>query len=124
MRAPFHVRFVFKNGVSIQMVYVVCASAVGRCALSFQDDMSKARSVSKDWAFVSKGTEISLGTFVLEHFTPLTLDVQTGVVSDQDTVEIWETMKKETIEKVRGNKNRSGRADSPKTDEKEVEKSF
>jgi hypothetical protein len=51
-----------------------------------------------------------VGKFVLEHFTPLTLDVQTGVVSDEDTDEIWETSKKETIasEKVRGNKNRSG----------------
>jgi hypothetical protein len=32
--------------------------------------MSKARSVNKDWEFVSKGTEISLGKFVLEYFTP------------------------------------------------------
>ena len=40
--------------------------------------------MSKEWDFVSKGTEISLGTFVLEHFTPLTLDVQTGVVSSNN----------------------------------------
>jgi hypothetical protein len=62
-----------------------------------QDDMSKTRSVWRDWEFVSKGTEISLGTFVSEHFTPLTLDLQTRVVdlqtrvvSTEDTDEIWE----------------------------------
>ena len=57
------------------------------CFQQVQDDMSKARSVSKEWEFVSKGTEISLGKFVLEHFTPLTVDIQTGVVSTEDTVE-------------------------------------
>ncbi len=31
-----------------------------------QDDMSKVRSVCRDWEFVSKGTEISLGKFVPE----------------------------------------------------------
>ncbi len=143
MRAFFHVRSVFKNGASIQMVSVVCASAAGRWVLSSwvedpptvplgtsravcadskpprqqvltmpstsrlldvceqgtlgeqgscQDDMSKASSVSKEWGFVSKGTEIS-GKFVLEHFTPLTLDIQTGVVSAEDTTEIWEATK-------------------------------
>ena len=39
--------------------------------------MSKTRSVSKEWEFDSKGTEISLGKFVLAHFTSLTLDIQT-----------------------------------------------
>jgi hypothetical protein len=53
-----------------------------------QEDISKARSVNKDWEFVSKGTEISLGKFVTEYFTPLTLDLQTGVVSTEDTGEI------------------------------------
>ncbi len=38
-----------------------------------------------------------MGKFVLEHFTLLTLDVQTGVVSDEDTDEIWEAAK-EAIE--------------------------
>ncbi len=50
--------------------------------------MSKARSVDKDWDFVSKGTEISLG-IVSEYFTPLTFDIadiKTGVVLDEDTV--------------------------------------
>ncbi len=73
---------------------------------------------------VSKGTEISLGKFVLEHFMQLTLGVKKVVVSDEDTAEIWEAAKKEAIEKVRGNKNRSARADSPMIDEAEVEKSF
>jgi hypothetical protein len=45
--------------------------------------MNKARSVNKGWEFVSKGTEISLEKFVPEYFTPLTLDLQTGVVSTE-----------------------------------------
>ncbi len=52
--------------------------------------MSKVKSVCRDWEFVSKGTEISLGKFVSEYFTSLTLDLQTGVVSTEDTDEIWE----------------------------------
>ena len=85
--------------------------------------MNKARSVDKDWEFVSKETEISLGSFVSEHFTPLTFDVKTGVVSDEDTTEIWESVKEMTIEKVRRNKNRSSGGDSILIDVEEVEKS-
>ncbi len=44
---------------------------------------------------------------VSEYFTPLTLDTNTGVVSDEDTTEIWETVKEVVIEKVRRNKNRN-----------------
>jgi hypothetical protein len=51
--------------------------------------MSKERSVYRDWEFVSKGTEISLGKFVSEYFTPLTLDSRSGVVSTEETDEIW-----------------------------------
>ena len=58
-----------------------------------QDDMNKTHSVNKDWQFVSKGTEISLGRFVSEYFTSLTLDTKTGVVSDEDTEEIWESVR-------------------------------
>ena len=54
-----------------------------------QDDMSKARSVNRDWEFVSKGTEISLGRLVSEFFTPLTLDIRTGVFSTEDTTDIY-----------------------------------
>ncbi len=43
-------------------------------------------------------TKFSSGKFVSEHFTSLTLDAQTGVVSDEDTVEMWEVVK-EVIEK-------------------------
>jgi hypothetical protein len=89
-----------------------------------QDDVSETRSVNKDWEYVSKGTEISLWKFVPEYFTPLTLDLRTGVVSTEDTTEIWETVREEAIEKVRGRKNRSVRAVSPMADEVEVEKSF
>ena len=51
--------------------------------------MSKALSVSKEWEFVSKGTEISLGKFVSEYCTPITLDSWSSVVSTEDTDEIW-----------------------------------
>jgi hypothetical protein len=34
-----------------------------------QEDMSKACSVCKDWDFVSRGTEISVGRFLIEYFT-------------------------------------------------------
>ena len=74
--------------------------------------MNKARSVDKDWEFVSKETEISLGSFVSEHFTTLTLDIKTGVVSDEDTTEIWETAKEVAIEKVRRNKDRTSGGNS------------
>ena len=73
---------------------------------------------------LSKGTEISLGKFVSEYFTPLTLDLQTGVVSTEDTDEIWKAAKEEAMEKVKGRANRRVRADSPMVDEAEVEKSF
>jgi hypothetical protein len=86
--------------------------------------MSKAKSVCRDWEFVSKGTEISLGKFVSEYFTPLTLGLQTGVVSTEDTEEIWEAAKEEAMEKVKGRETRRARADSPMVVETEVEKSF
>ena len=86
--------------------------------------MSKARSVCRDWEFVSKGTEISLGKFVSEYFTPLTLDSRSGVVSTEDTDDIWKSVKEEAMEKVKGRANRQVRADSPMVDEAEVEKSF
>jgi hypothetical protein len=69
-------------------------------------------------------SEISLGKFVPEYFTPLTLDLKTGMISTEDTVEIWETVKEETMEKVMGWTTRSVRTDSSMTDEVEVEKSF
>ena len=86
--------------------------------------MSKGRSVSKDWEFVSKGTEISLGRFVSEYFTPLTLDTNTGMISDEDTEEIWGAVKEVVIEKVRRNKNRTSGGDSTLMDVGEVEKFF
>ncbi len=88
--------------------------------------MSKARSVCRDWEFVSKGTEISLGKFTSEYFTPLTPDSRSSVVSTEDTDEIWETVKEESMEKVKGRANRlrQVRSDSPRVDEAEVEKSF
>ncbi len=56
--------------------------------------MIKTHSVRKEWEFLSKGTEISMRKFVLEHFTTLTLDIQTGVVSAEDIPEIWEVVRK------------------------------
>jgi hypothetical protein len=67
--------------------------------------MSKAQSVCRDWEFVSKGTEISLGKFVSEYFTPLTLDSRSGVVSTEDTDEIWKASKEEAMEKAKGRAN-------------------
>ena len=46
--------------------------------------MSKTLSVNKEWEFVSKGPEVLLGKFVSKHFTPLTLEIKTGVVSDEE----------------------------------------
>ena len=86
--------------------------------------MSKARSVSKDWEFVSKGTEISLGRFVSEFFTPLTLDSNTGVISDEDTAEIWGAAMETAIEKTRRNKKKTSGEDSTMIDVREVERSF
>ena len=94
------------------------------CFQRVQDDMGKVRSVCRDWEFVSKGTEISLGKFVSEYFTPLTLDLHTGVVSTEDTDEIWETAKEEAMEKINGREIRRAGADSPMVVEAEVEKSF
>ena len=50
--------------------------AHNQCFQQVQEDMSKARSTCKDWDFVSKGTEISTGRFLIEYFTPLTLGEQ------------------------------------------------
>ena len=94
------------------------------CFQRVQDDMSKAKSVCREWEFVSKGTEISLGKFVSEYFTPLTLDLQTGVVSTEDTDEIWEAAKEEAMEKINGRENRRAGAESPMVVETEVEKSL
>jgi hypothetical protein len=65
-----------------------------------------------------------IGKFVSEYFTPLTLNLQIGVVSTEDTDEIWEAAKEEATEKVRRRANKSARADSPMADEAEVEKSY
>ena len=59
-----------------------------------------------------------------EFFTPLTHNLQTGVVSTEDIDEIWEEAKEEAMEKVKGRVNRPSRADSPMVDETEVEKSW
>jgi hypothetical protein len=60
----------------------------------------------------------------VEYFTPLTLGLQTGVVSTEDTEEIWEAAKEEAMEKIKGRETRRARADSPMVVETEVEKSF
>ena len=62
-----------------------------------------------------------MGSFVSEHFTSLTLDIdidiKTGVISDEDTTEIWETEEELVMQKVRRNKNRSSGGDSILIDE-------
>ncbi len=102
----------------------VVTGANNECFQRVQDDMSKARSVCRTWEFVSKGTEISVGKFVSEYFTSLTLDSRSGVVSTEDTDEIWKTVKEESMEKVKERANRLVRTDSSMYDETEVEKSF
>jgi hypothetical protein len=59
--------------LSLPSLYPLGATGVHNvCFQQVQDDTSKARSVNNDWEFVSKGTEMSLGKFVPEYFTPLT----------------------------------------------------
>ena len=65
-----------------------------------------------------------MGRFVSEYFTPLTLDTNTEVISDEDTVEIWGSVKELAIEKVRRNKNRTSGGNSTVIDVGEVERSF
>ncbi len=125
-------RAAFSSQLKSKVGIILVKAAALRIVLNIDDTpissnhtiSTKARSVDKDWEFVSKGTEISMGRFVSEHFTPLTLDIKTGVISDEDTEEIWETVKEVVIEKVRRNKNRASGGDSILIDEEEVEKSF
>ena len=64
--------------------------------------MCKARSVCKDWDFVSENTELSVGSFLIEYFTPLTLGQEHhGALSDEDVTEEWAAPKSEAISKVR-----------------------
>ncbi len=64
--------------------------------------MSKTRSVCKDWDFVSKSTEISVGRFLIENFTPLTLGEQhQSALSNEDMTKVWLTDNSEVIHKVR-----------------------
>ena len=47
---------------------------------------------------------------------------QECAVSDEDKVEIWEGVKKETMNKVRENKGRTTGTEPPRVREEEVEK--
>ena len=60
----------------------------------------------------------------MDHFTQLTLDNNSGVVSDEDTVDIWKSTKQETIDKVRRTKSGTSQGELLMIDEEEVEKSF
>jgi hypothetical protein len=84
--------------------------------------MSKARSVCKDLDFVSKGTKISVGRFLIEYFTPLTLgEKHPGALSDEDVTEVWLAAKSEAISKVRRKQDGAKGAEAHSPDEKEVE---
>ena len=61
-----------------------------------QKDMRKARSVCKEWDFVSKGTEISVGRFLSEYFTPLSWG---SYFSDE--AEVWVAAKAKAVSKVK-----------------------
>ncbi len=87
-----------------------------------QEDMSKTRSVCKDWDLLPKGTEISVGRFLIEYFTPLTLGEQhQGALSDEDVTEVWLTSKSEEISKVRRTQGGVKGAETHSPDEKEGE---
>jgi hypothetical protein len=97
--------------------------AFNQCFQQVQEDMSKARSVCKDWDFVSKGTEISVGRFFIEYFTPLTLGEQhQDALSDEDVTEVWLAAKSEAISKVRRTQGGAKGAEAHSPDEKEVER--
>ena len=99
--------------------------AHNQCFQQVQEDMSKARSTCKDWDFVSKGTEISVGRFLIEYFTPVTLGEQhQGALSDEDVAEVWLAAKSEAISKVRRTKGGAKGAEAHCPDVKEVEKTF
>jgi hypothetical protein len=87
--------------------------------------MSKAHSACKDWNFLSNGTEISVGRFLIEYFTPLTLGEQhQGALSDEDVTEVWLAAKSEAISTVRRTKGGAKGAEAHCPDEKELEKTF
>ena len=99
--------------------------AHNQCFQQVQEDMSKARSTCKDWDFVSKGTEISVGRFLIEYFTPVTLGEQhQGALSDEDVAEVWLAAKSEAISKVRRTKGGAKGVEAHCPDVKEVEKTF
>jgi len=99
--------------------------AHNQCFQQVQEDMSKARSTCKDWDFVSKGTEISVGRFLIEYFTPVTLGEQhQGALSDEDVAEVWLAAKSEAISKARRTKGGAKGAEAHCPDVKEVEKTF
>ena len=51
---------------------------------------------------MSRGTEISVGRFLIEYFTPLTLERQhQSALSDEDVTDVWAAAKLEAIRKVR-----------------------
>ena len=88
--------------------------------------MTKAHSVCKGWDFVSRGTELSVGKFLSEYFTPLTTseEQQIGIVSDEDTDDVWVAAREEAICKVRKNEGRVTGTTASIPDEKEVERTF
>jgi hypothetical protein len=72
--------------------------AHNQCFQQVQEDMCKALSVCKEWDFVSKGTQLSVGRFLIEYFAPLTLGEQyQGVLSNEDVIEVWTAAKPEAI---------------------------
>ena len=86
---------------------------------------TQTRSVWKDWDFVSKDTKISVGRFLIEYFTPLTLGEQhQGSLSDEDVTDVWVPAKLEAIRKVGKMKGGVKGTEAPNLDKKEVEKNF
>ena len=84
----------------------------------------RARSVSKEWDFISRGTEFSVGKFLIEYFTPLTTGQKEGTSSESDVMDVWSTEKEAWFNKVRSSQNRRGGEEASALDEETVERSF
>jgi hypothetical protein len=74
---------------------------------------------------MSIGTEISVGRFLIEYFTPLTLgEKHQGALLDEDVTEVWLAAKSEPIRKVRRSKDGTKGTETHCPDEKEVQETF
>jgi hypothetical protein len=75
--------------------------------------------------FVSKGTEILVGRFLIEYFTPLTSgEQQWGVSSKEDEADVLATARSEAMSKAKKLRGGANGGEAHNLDEEEVEKTF